>query len=238
MYGGAPMYREDQKKALETLGPVLVQIFGQTESPMCGTVLRREEHSLSDEDERVLSVGRVRGGLEMCVMDAGGRVLPDGETGEICIRGKTLMRGYWQRPDATAETLVDGWLHTGDVGRFNENGYLYILDRLKDLIISGGLNVYPHEIEDALLTHPGIDEACVVGIPHEKWGEAVHAVIVAADGADLDEEQVIAYARERLAGYKKPKSVEFVDALPKTAYGKVAKREVRDRYWAHLGRAV
>ncbi len=237
MYGGAPMYREHQKRALEVLGPVLVQIFGQTESPMSGTVLPREEHDFADDDPRAHSVGRPRLGNEIAILDDADNPVPAGEAGEICIRGATLMNGYWDRPEATAATLRGGWLHTGDVGRLDEHGYLHILDRLKDMIISGGLNVYPHEVEDVLTRHPGISEAAVIGIPDEKWGEAVHAVLVASDPA-LDSGAVTAYVREHLAGYKRPKSVEFVDALPKTSYGKIAKRELRARYWAHLDRAV
>jgi acyl-CoA synthetase (AMP-forming)/AMP-acid ligase II len=148
------------------------------------------------------------------------------------------MAGYWNRPEATAETMSGGWLHTGDVGMLDENGYLFILDRLKDLIISGGLNVYPHEIEDQLLTHPAVSEACVIGIPHEKWGEAVHAVVVPAAGATIEPDELIAWSGQYLAGYKKPKSVSVVEALPKTTYGKVAKREVRAPYWAGLGRSI
>ncbi len=237
MYGGSPMYRADQKAALQTLGPVLVQIFGQTESPMSGTVLSAAEHSLADEP-RSLSVGRVRNGLELRIVDEHGAPVAAGQAGEICLRGATLMTGYWNRPDATAETLRDGWLHTGDVGLLDERGYLYIQDRLKDMVISGGLNVYPREIEDVLLTHPGVDEVCVIGIPDTKWGEAVHAVVVPVFGYDLDERELIEFAGGHLAPYKKPKAVEFVDSLPKTAYGKVAKREVRSRYWAAVGRAV
>lgn len=237
MYGGAPMYREHQRRALEVLGSVLVQIFGQTESPMSGTVLPREEHDFGDDDPRAHSVGRPRLGNEIAILDPGDNPVPAGSTGEICIRGDTLMNGYWQRPEETAATLRGGWLHTGDVGMLDEYGYLHILDRLKDMIISGGLNVYPHEVEDVLTSHPGIAEAAVIGLPDEKWGEAVHAVVVASDPA-LDADTVRTYAREHLAGYKSPKSVEFVDALPKTSYGKIAKRELRDRYWAHLGRSV
>jgi acyl-CoA synthetase (AMP-forming)/AMP-acid ligase II len=237
-YGGAPMYREDQKRALRTLGPVLVQIFGQAESPMSGTVLTREEHSISDGDGRERSVGRVRVGMELRILDSDGQEVPAGEAGEICLRGPTLMAGYWQRPDATAATLAGGWLHTGDVGMLDEHGYLFILDRLKDMIISGGLNVYPHEIEDVLLTHPAVAEACVIGVPDEKWGEAVRAVVVAAPGAQIDAGELIAFSGLHLAAYKKPKAVDVVDALPRTSYGKVAKREVRAPYWAGLNRSI
>jgi acyl-CoA synthetase (AMP-forming)/AMP-acid ligase II len=237
-YGGAPMYREDQKRALKALGPVLVQIFGQAESPMSGTVLTREEHSIDDGDGRERSVGRVRVGMELRILDGAGREVPPGEPGEICLRGPTLMAGYWKRPEATAQTIIDGWLHTGDVGSVDEHGYLFILDRLKDMIISGGLNVYPHEIEDVLLTHPAVAEVCVIGVPDEKWGEAVRAVVVPAPGATVDPAELIAFSGQHLAGYKKPKAVDVVEALPRTAYGKVAKREVRAPYWAGLGRTI
>ncbi|MGQ0467059.1 MAG: acyl-CoA synthetase [Sporichthyaceae bacterium] len=238
IYGGAPMYREDQKRALKTLGPVLVQIFGQTEIPMCGTVLSRDEHSIHEGDGRERSVGRVRVGVEIAIVDPDDNELPPGEAGEICLRGPMVMAGYWNRPEATAEALRNGWLHTGDVGMLDERGYLFILDRLKDLIISGGLNVYPHEIEDVLLTHPGIGEACVIGVPDEKWGEAVRAVVVPVPGETLDPAQVIAFCGERLAGYKKPKGVDVVDALKKTTYGKVAKKEIRAEYWAGMDRVI
>ncbi|HEY3604545.1 MAG TPA: AMP-binding protein [Sporichthyaceae bacterium] len=237
-YGGAPMYREDQKRALRALGPVLVQIFGQAESPMSGTVLTRDEHSIEDGDGRERSVGRVRVGMELRILDGAQREVPPGEAGEICLRGPTLMAGYWQRPEATAATLVDGWLHTGDVGMLDEHGYLFILDRLKDMIISGGLNVYPHEIEDVLLTHPAVAEACVIGVPDEKWGEAVRAVVVPVPGAHIDAGELIAFSGRHLAGYKKPKAVDVVEALPRTSYGKIAKREVRAPYWAGLGRSI
>jgi long-chain acyl-CoA synthetase len=238
MYGGAPMYREHQKRAVRAFGPVFVQIFGQTESPMSGTVLRREEHDFDDDDPRTGSVGRPRLGVDIRIVDAEDNPVPQGSTGEICIKGPTLMEGYWRRPEATAETLRNGWLHTGDVGALDEVGYLHILDRLKDMIISGGLNVYPHEIEDLLTAHPAIAAACVVGIPHEKWGEAVHAVVVVAPDAELDEAAVVHYAKQNLAGYKCPKSVAFVAELPRTSYGKIAKREVRAPYWAHLEHRV
>lgn len=233
MYGGAPMYRKDQQRALKVFGPVLVQIFGQTESPMSGTVLRREEHSLVDLGGREASVGRVRHGMELRIIDDSGAPVVPGAVGEICLRGDTLMTGYWRQPDATAEAIVDGWLRTGDIGRLDERGYLYILDRAKDMIISGGLNVYPLEVEEVLLKHPAVREVCVVGVPHEKWGEAVRAVVVANDdGVSADE--LMAFVGQHLAPYKKPKGIDFVESLPRTSYGKIAKREVRATYWSHM----
>jgi acyl-CoA synthetase (AMP-forming)/AMP-acid ligase II len=148
------------------------------------------------------------------------------------------MKGSWKRPEATAETLRNGWLHTGDIGRMDEQGYVFILDRNKDMVISGGLNVYPREIEEVLLRHPAISQAAVIGVPDPKWGEAVKAVVVADGGAGLDEAAVIAFAAEHLAGYKKPKSVDFVDDLPKTTYGKIDKKAIRAPYWAGRDRMV
>jgi acyl-CoA synthetase (AMP-forming)/AMP-acid ligase II len=205
---------------------------------MSGSVLTREEHSLHDGDGRERSVGRVRVGMELRILDETDNEVPPGTAGQICLRGPTLMAGYWNRPDATAATLAGGWLHTGDVGSLDEHGYLYILDRLGDMIISGGLNVYPHEIEDVLLRHPAVAAACVIGVPDPKWGEAVRAVVVPAAGAHIEPEELIAFAGRHLAGYKKPKAVDVVEALPLTPYGKVAKREVRAPYWAGLDRSI
>jgi acyl-CoA synthetase (AMP-forming)/AMP-acid ligase II len=148
------------------------------------------------------------------------------------------MKGYWERPEATAETLRGGWLHTGDVAYMDEHGYVYILDRTKDMIISGGSNVYPREVEEVLLQHPAISEVGVIGVPDELWGEAVKAVVVLKQGATATAEEIIAFAGERMAGYKKPKSVDFVAELPKNPVGKVLKRELRDRYWAGQQRKV
>jgi acyl-CoA synthetase (AMP-forming)/AMP-acid ligase II len=239
MYGGAPMYVEDLKKALEIMGPVFVQIYGQTESPMTGTMLRPEEHALDGPGaERLASCGRARSGMQIRIVDEHDRPVPAGEQGEICIRGGTVMKGYWQRPDATAETLRGGWLHTGDIGRMDDHGYVYILDRTRDMVISGGLNVYPREVEEVLLTHPAVSEVCVFGIPDEKWGEALKAHVVLASGQAATAEEIIAHAGRHLAGYKKPKSIDFVAELPKTTYGKLDKKAVRARYWAGQERMV
>ena len=242
VYGGAPMYVEDLKEAIRRIGPIFVQLFAQTESPMTGTYMRAPEHILEGPgSERLASCGHARSGMEVAILDDDQRRLPPGETGEICIRGPALMNGYWNSPDATAETLRHGWLRTGDIGRMDEAGYVYILDRTKDMVISGGLNVYPREIEEVLLRHPAITQAAVIGVPDDKWGEAVKAVVVAngaSDGRALEEAAVIAFAAEHLAGYKKPKSVDFVDDLPKTTYGKIDKKAIRAPYWAGRDRMV
>jgi acyl-CoA synthetase (AMP-forming)/AMP-acid ligase II len=239
IYGGAPMYVEDLRKALSLFGNVFVQLFGQTESPMTGTILRAQEHVLDGPLARRLgSCGRPRAGVQIRIVDEHDRAVAPGETGEICIRGGSVMKGYWERPEETAETLRGGWLHTGDIGKMDDDGYVYILDRTKDMVISGGLNIYPREIEEVLLAHPAVSEACVFGVPDDKWGEALKAHIVLADGDSPSEGDIIRFVGERLAGYKKPKSVEFVAALPKTSYGKLDKRAVRAPYWAGQARMV
>jgi acyl-CoA synthetase (AMP-forming)/AMP-acid ligase II len=231
VYGGSPMYRSDLVEAIERIGPVFCQIFAQGESPMTVTYLRREEHRADRPDAGVLSsAGVARTGMEIRIADADDRVLPAGEPGEIQVRGPAVMAGYWRRPEATAETLRGGWLHTGDVGRLDERGYLYVLDRLKDMIITGGSNVYAQEVEDVLLRHPAVREAAVFGTPDRLWGEAVTAVVVGAAGVVPGADELRAFCREHLADYMRPKHVHVVDALPRNSYGKVLKRELREKY--------
>jgi acyl-CoA synthetase (AMP-forming)/AMP-acid ligase II len=239
MYGGAPMYVEDLKKALDLMGPVFVQIYGQTESPMTGTLLRPEEHRLDEPyASRLGSCGRARSGIGVRILDEDDRPVPTGEVGEICLRGATVMKGYWNRPEATAETLRSGWLHTGDIGKMDDHGYVYILDRTRDMVISGGLNIYPREVEEVLLTHPAVSEVCVFGVPDDKWGEALKAQVVLAAGEVATASEIIAFAGEHMAGYKKPKTVDFVEEIPKTTYGKPDKKAVRAPYWAGQERMV
>ena len=239
MYGGAPMYVEDLKKALDLMGPVFVQIYGQTESPMTGTLLRPEEHRLDEPyASRLGSCGRARSGIGVRILDEDDLPVPPGDVGEICLRGATVMKGYWNRPEATAETLRSGWLHTGDIGRMDDHGYVYILDRTRDMVISGGLNIYPREVEEVLLTNPAVSEVCVFGVPDDKWGEALKAHIVLASGQSVTQADIIAFAGEHMAGYKKPKTVEFVDEIPKTTYGKPDKKAVRAPYWSGQERMV
>jgi long-chain acyl-CoA synthetase len=227
VWGGAPMYMEDALRALDRFGPRFAQIYGQGESPMTITVLTR--HDIADRGHprwraRLGSAGRPYACVDVMVADADDRELPAGETGEILCRGDVVMPGYWRDPEATARTLRGGWLHTGDVGAFDADGYLTLKDRSKDLIISGGSNIYPREVEEVLLTHPGVTEVSVIGRPDPEWGEAVVAYVVGTvPAAELD-----ALCLERIARFKRPKDYVFVAELPKNNYGKILKTELRD----------
>ena len=232
LYGGAPFHAEDLKTAVERLGPVLVQVYGQGETPMTATYLRQDEHVLGDPDTeaRLASAGHARTGMEVRLVDEDDQPVPTGELGEIVVRGPALMTGYWERPEESAHTLRGGWLHTGDIGKLDERGYLYVLDRLKDLIITGGSNVYAREVEEVLLQHPDVAAVSVIGVPDRNWGERVVAVVVPREGAELGATTLVDHCGSHLASYKKPKQVHFVSKLPVSAYGKVLKRELRDRY--------
>ena len=195
------------------------------------------EHDLS-KPERLRACGRAVPGYEVRVVDDAGNDVPTGEVGEIIMRSTTLMSGYWNLPEATASTLKDGWLHTGDAGYFDEEKFLYIYDRVKDMVISGGENIYPAEVESALYGHPAIADVAIIGVPDERWGEAIKAVVVKKAGEEVTEGELIAYARERIAHYKCPKSVDFIDELPRNPTGKILKRELRKPYWEKAGRNV
>lgn len=184
------------------------------------------------------SVGRPYRGVDIRIVDPEGNELPQGESGEILIKSSTVMAGYYKRPEQTADVIKDGWYHTGDVGYFDEEGLLYISDRIKDMIITGGENVYSAEVESALLTHPDIAECAVIGIPSDKWGEDVMACVVPRPGATLTAEAVIAYSRERIAHFKCPKHVKFVEAIPRNALGKILKHVLREPYWVGKERKV
>ncbi len=240
-YGGAPIYEEDLKSAVKKFGQIFVQDYGQAESPMTITYLPQQEHLLSGTPEqmkRLTSAGFPRTDIEVKIVDREDRELPAGQMGEIVVRGSVVMKGYWKNPKATAETLRGGWLHTGDLGTMDEKGYVYILDREKDMIISGGENIYSREIEDVILKHPAVFEVAVIGVPDEKWGEAVKAMVALKPGQKANEEDIIQFCKDHLASYKKPKSVEFIEAIPKNPYGKVLKRELREKYWTGESRRV
>ncbi len=240
-YGGAPMLVEDLKQAMEKLGPCLVQLFGQAESPMTITYLPHGDHLLegsANQMNRLSSAGIPRTDVEVRIFDVNDKELPPGETGEIVTRSDLVMKGYWRNPEATKKALKNGWLHTGDMGYLDERGYLFIMDRSKDMIISGGENIYPREIEEVLIRHEAVREVAVIGIPDVKWGEAIKAVVATHPGASVTEKELITFCRHHIASYKKPKSVDFVDALPKNNYGKILKRDLRAGYWKEKVRKV
>ncbi|MHB1419209.1 MAG: long-chain-fatty-acid--CoA ligase [Bacillota bacterium] len=240
-YGGSPISVEALKKAKKLLKNCSFwQAFGQTEdSPQ--TLLRPEEHlteGTEKEMRRLLSVGKAVFGHWLRIVDELDEDVPTGEVGEILCQSDQTMKGYWRNPTATKETLRGGWLHTGDMGKFDEDGYLYIVDRKHDMIIRGGENIYPAEIEQILYTHPKVLEVAVIGVPHETMGEEVQAVIVLKEGMEVSQEEIIEFCRGRMAGYKRPRLVDFVDTLPRNPSGKVLKRTLKEQYWGNRERMV
>jgi acyl-CoA synthetase (AMP-forming)/AMP-acid ligase II len=238
-YGGAPIYVDQLKQAMQAFGPIFVQLYGQGEAPITITGMSSEKHRelLANNDPRIGSAGQTRTDVEAHTVDENDNPLPPGQAGEVVARGDVVMPGYWQNPEATTEALRGGWLHTGDIGYFDDQGYLFLLDRAKDMVISGGNNVYPREVEEVIILHPKVANCVVFGIPDEYWGEAVHAVVVLKNSETMTDRDVIDFCGEHMAGYKKPKAVDFVDALPVSGYGKILRREVRDAYWqGHSGR--
>jgi acyl-CoA synthetase (AMP-forming)/AMP-acid ligase II len=230
IYAGAPMYRADQKLALQKLGPCLVQYFGLGEVTGNISVLRPDQHSLADDESYPLgSCGSARTGMDIAILDAAGARLAAGETGEICVRGPAVFAGYFENEEANEKAFRGGWFHTGDLGHLDARGFLYVTGRASDMYISGGSNVYPREVEEAILTCPGVLECAVVGLPHPRWGEAGVAAVVPKDGMAVTEAMVLAHLAERLARYKQPQRVAVWEALPKSGYGKVPKLLVRQR---------
>jgi acyl-CoA synthetase (AMP-forming)/AMP-acid ligase II len=225
IYGGAPMRPARIREAQEAFGPVVAATYGQTEAPQIITQLGAAE--LMDE-ANLASAGRPSLFTDVGIMDAGGNLLPAGEQGEIVVRGDLVMTGYYNMPDKTAETIVDGWLHTGDLGVFDERGHLFLRDRLREVIITGGFNVYPSDVETVLSQHPDVAECAIVGIPDDHWGEAVHAAVEAKPGRRIDPDAVVAFVKERLGSVKAPKAVHVQDVLPKSAVGKILKTRIRD----------
>ncbi len=232
VYGGGPMYFEDIKAALETLGPRLVQIYGQGESPMTITALGRQvldDRADARWTQRVASVGVAQALVEVAIVDADGRTLAPGHLGEVVVRGETVMPGYWRNPDATTSTIQHGWLHTGDMGVLDEDGFLTLKDRSKDVIISGGSNIYPREVEDVLLMHPAVAEVAVVGRHDAEWGEIPVAFVVLKPAQQADAAVLDAWCVDHLARFKRPKHYRLVEALPKNSYGKVLKTTLREQ---------
>jgi len=241
IYGASAIAPARLKQAVDTLGPIFTQLFGQTEAPMMISCLPRQEHVIADPERRMkiyTSCGRPVMTADVRIVDENGRQLPCGAAGEIVCRTINMMTGYLKNPEQTAEAIRDGWLWTGDVGMFDEEGYLYIVDRSKDMIISGGFNIFPREIEDVLHEHPAVKSAAVVGVPHEKWGELVKAIVVLHEGTVASEEELIGYVKKKKGSLVTPKSVEFWDEIPLTNLGKIDKKKIRERYWASTERRV
>jgi fatty-acyl-CoA synthase len=227
-YGAAAINPVRLREALDRFGPIFAQYFGQTEAPMAISYLAKAQH----DEARLASCGRPSAFLRTALLDEQGNPVPVGEPGEVCVAGPLLAAGYWNKPEATAEAFRDGWLHTGDVAREDEDGFLFIVDRVKDMIVTGGFNVFPREVEEAVATHPAVAQVGVIGTPDEKWGEAVTAVVVLRGAADVIRtiEEIKAVVRERKGPVHVPKHVVVTDALPLTALGKPDKKALRARY--------
>lgn len=237
VYGASPIDAGRLREALRRFGPVLVQGYGQTESGVGSLLLSKADHVMASQGEHI-ATGRPPAGIEVSVRDDFDQPVGVGISGELCLRGSTIMSGYWKQPGLTTDVLRGGWLHTGDVGVQDEAGYITLVDRKKDLIVSGGFNVYPREIEDVLMTHPSVRGSAVVGVPDDKWGEAVHALVVADPDHIVDQAELIALVRDKKGPVYAPKSIEFVDALPETSLGKIDKVGIRRRFWSDQTRAI
>jgi acyl-CoA synthetase (AMP-forming)/AMP-acid ligase II len=232
---------EKLKKAIAVFGPVMAGGYGQTEAPVSIAFLPPAEHFQGGElgsDERLSSAGRPSPLIRVEILDDDNQIMKTDETGEICVRGDLVMKGYYNAPELTAQTIVDGWLHTGDIGHLDADGYLHITDRKKDMIISGGFNVYPSEVEQVIWSHPKVQDCAVIGVPDADWGEAVKAVVELNPGETVTGEELIALCKSGLGSVRTPKTVDFVDALPRSTVGKVLKKDLRDSYWAETSRAI
>jgi acyl-CoA synthetase (AMP-forming)/AMP-acid ligase II len=241
IYGASPMPVEQLKKGIEIFGEVFVQNYGQTEAPMTVCLLRKNEHLLegtSEQRARLSSIGRPYTFVEVRIVDEAGGDVPEGEIGEVIVRGDHIMKEYWKLPEETKQTLKDGWVYTRDMARMDKDGYIYLVDRKSEMIITGGLNVYPNEVEQVLYQHPAVLEAVVFGIPDKDWGESIKAVVALKSGMVASEEELIAFCKSRLASYKKPKSIEFTAGVPKTPEGKVLRRELREPYWRDQSKRI
>ncbi|NWG54148.1 MAG: long-chain-fatty-acid--CoA ligase [Hydrogenophilaceae bacterium] len=235
-YGASPIAEDLLIRARDRFKCSFLQFYGMTETCGAGTHLPPEAHDPARNKLR--SCGIPWPGVDVKVVDANGNECKTGEVGEIVIKAPIVMKGYWKRPDATAEAVKDGWMHTGDAAYKDEEGYFFIYDRVKDMIVSGGENIYPAEVENAIFSHPDVADVAVIGVPDDKWGESVKAIVILKPGAAADPDSIIAHTRERLAGYKVPKTVDFVDAIPRNASGKILRRELRKPYWEGRGRMV
>jgi fatty-acyl-CoA synthase/long-chain acyl-CoA synthetase len=237
VYGAAPITSDRLTEALDVFGKVFIQLYAQTEMPDIGTILPKKDHESGGD--KITSCGKSASMVDVRIAPTDStEALDPGESGEVLLRSPYVMDGYHNRPEKTAETVVDGWLRTGDIGKMDEDGYVYLLDRKSDMVISGGMNVYTSEVEDVVTEHPGVNQIAVIGVPHDKWGEAVHAVIIPEDDADIETTAIKKFAADRLSDYKKPKSVEFVEELPTTPYGKVDKKALEKPHWENSDRDI
>ncbi|MEK6321961.1 MAG: long-chain-fatty-acid--CoA ligase [Acidobacteriota bacterium] len=240
-YGASPIAPDLLRRAMKVLTCKFAQGYGLTEASPLLTVLTPEDHVVTDEksERRLASCGKAVQGVDVRVMKEDGSAVQPGEVGEIIARGPNIMLGYWKRPDDTEEVLRDGWLHTGDLATVDEDGYIYLVDRKKDMIVTGGENVYSTEVEAVLYAHPAVKEAAVIPIPDRDWGEAVHACVALREGKRMTAEELIEFCQEHLAGYKAPRSIEFIEGeLPKGGTGKILKKQLRERYWKDQARRV
>ena len=241
LYGGAPILPRRLEEAIELMGPIFQQGYAQMEVACCGTIFTHKQHVEvieSGDKNKLQSCGHPVMIAQISIVDEGGKEVPTGEVGEIIIRGPHMMAGYWQKEEETGKTIVDGWLHTGDLGSVDEDGFIYVRDRKKDMIITGGLNVYSMEVENVLSRHPEVAEVIVLGVPDPKWGEQVLSIIVKKEGSSITEKNLIQYSKENLSTYKVPKRIVFSEAIPKTSYGKYDKKKVRAEYWKGYGRQI
>jgi acyl-CoA synthetase (AMP-forming)/AMP-acid ligase II len=239
-YGASPISEQTLARAMQVFPCGFLQSYGMTEATQAVAFLQPADHrrAMSGQAQLLLSAGRPAVGTAVRIVDLAGHPLPNGTLGEIVVRGPQLMKGYWNRPEETAAMLRDGWLHTGDAGMLDEAGYLYVQDRIKDMIVSGGENVYPSVVENVLHQHPAVAEAAVIGVPDERWGETVKAIVVLRAGAAASADELIAFCKGKLGGFERPRSVDFVGALPRTPTGKVLKRVLREPYWSGQARRV
>ena len=244
LYGASPMSVDKLKEAIEVFGPIMCGGYGQTEAPASISTFTVEDHFKNGKgkdfasDSRLASVGRTGHLIQVEIMDDVNNILPIGETGEIVVKGDLIMKGYYKDPEKTAETIIDGWLHTGDVGNFDEDGYLYITDRKKDMIITGGFNVYPQSVEQVIWGHPAVEDCAVIGVPDEDWGEAVKAVVELKPGHTLDKDELIELCKDKLGSVKTPKTIDVVDELPRSLVGKVLKKDLREKYWKNTSSRI
>jgi len=236
-YGASPIPLELLKEAMEVFQCGFIQLYGMTETSGSVTYLPPEDHDVNG-NERMKSAGKALPHCEISIVDENGHEMPTGEVGEIIVRSTTNMLGYWNLPEETSKTLKDGWLHTGDAGYMDSDGYVYVHDRVKDMILSGGENIYPAEVENAIFGHDKVADVAVIGVPDEKWGESVKALVVLKDNEEASEEDIITFARERIAGFKTPKTVDFIKELPRNPAGKVLKKDLRKPYWEGLDRKI